>query len=415
MAARIGSAAAWLSRALQFGQGGVIGGRLVRALDPGALRRLSQGRLVVLVTGNHGTTTAAGMLAAALEELGEVARNESGAILPAGLVAALAARPDAPIAVLGVDERHFAAVATTVRPGAAVLLNLDRTDPAIHAALAALDGATTVANCDDVLISAAAQGVPDPVWVSAGSIWRPRAARCPGCDEPVSARGDDQPATTDGDHQPATTDGDHQPATTGGDEAVWCRACGMARPRPRWTLDGTEVVGPDDTRTPLVLRLPGRANARNAAMAVATAVTLGVPVTAAVSRIGALAEVAGRFRTVPLGVHEVRLLLARNPAGWADTLDLLTATRDPVVITVNARPADGRDPCWLWDVPFERLRGRSVVAAGERATDLAVRLTYADVPHVRITDPWWAVELLRPGHVDLVGDTTAFRELVSRC
>jgi UDP-N-acetylmuramyl tripeptide synthase len=378
----------------------MIGGRLMLALDPRALVRLSQGRLVVLVTGTNGKTTTTAMLAAALGELGEVASNNSGANMPGGLAAGLAERPDAPIAVLEVDEGYFPSVAAAVRPGFVVLLNLSRdqidrvgevgrTERAIRGALDALDATTAVVNCDDPLMTSAAQGVPNPVWVSVGSTWQESSARCPRCGQPVA----------------------NEPAAGAG----WRCACGFAAPRPQWVLDGTEVVAPDGARTPLALRLPGRVNARNAAMAVATAVTLGVPAPAAASRVGALAEVAGRYRTVRLGPHEVRLLLAKNPAGWAETLDLLTATRHPVVIAVNAREADGRDTSWLWDVPFERLRGRSVVAAGERATDLAVRLTYADVPHVRIADPWWAVDLLRPGHVDLVANYTAFRELVVRC
>ena len=43
----------------------------------------------------------------------------------------------------------------------------------------------------------------------------------------------------------------------------------------------------------------------------------------------------------------------------------------PVVIGINAGVADGRDPSWLWDVPYERLQGRFVVALGERRHDLA--------------------------------------------
>src|SRR5439155_1441465 len=53
----------------------------------------------------------------------------------------------------------------------------------------------------------------------------------------------------------------------------------------------------------------------------------------------------------------------------------------PVVVGINARIADGRDPSWLWDVPFERLAGRFVVATGERGRDLAVRLHYAEIEH----------------------------------
>ena len=69
------------------------------------------------------------------------------------------------------------------------------------------------------------------------------------------------------------------------------------------------------------------------------------------------------------------MLLAKNPAGWCETLDvideLLPDRTGTVVVAVNARGPDGRDPSWLWDVPFEQLAGRAVIATGERATDLA--------------------------------------------
>ena len=52
-----------------------------------------------------------------------------------------------------------------------------------------------------------------------------------------------------------------------------------------------------------------------------------------------------------------------------------------MVVDFNSRTADGRDPSWLWDVPFERLAGRQVLVCGERREDVSVRLAYADVPH----------------------------------
>jgi len=57
-----------------------------------------------------------------------------------------------------------------------------------------------------------------------------------------------------------------------------------------------------------------------------------------------------------------------------------------LVVAVNAHVADGADPAWLWDVPFEQLRGRRVIATGERCTDVAVRLRYADVDHLQVRD-----------------------------
>ena len=84
------------------------------------------------------------------------------------------------------------------------------------------------------------------------------------------------------------------------------------------------------------------------------------------------------------------------------------------MVAINAQGVDGRDTSWLWDVPFERLRGRTVVASGERAVDLAVRLTYAEVPHVLEPDPLAGIEHLPVGPVDVVGNYTAFTQLSRR-
>jgi len=77
--------------------------------------------------------------------------------------------------------------------------------------------------------------------------------------------------------------------------------------------------------------------------------------------MGELATVAGRFAVIHHGDQELRLLLAKNPAGWAETLTVIAPER-PVLIVINAREADGRDTSWLWVVPFERLPARETVA-----------------------------------------------------
>jgi CobQ-like glutamine amidotransferase family enzyme len=114
---------------------------------------------------------------------------------------------------------------------------------------------------------------------------------------------------------------------------------------------------------------------------------------------------------VTVGATTARLLLAKNPAGWTELLDMLDGGTDPVVIGINARIADGHDPSWLWDVDFERLAGRLVVATGDRRADLAVRLRYAGVEHATVAGPLDA--LVRPGTatVEYVGNYTAFQDL----
>ena len=84
---------------------------------------------------------------------------------------------------------------------------------------------------------------------------------------------------------------------------------------------------------------------------------------------------------------------------------------DSVVIAVNGQVADGQDLSWIWDVRFEDFEGQQVLAAGERGTDLAVRLGYAGVRHTLIKDTVDAVLACPPGRVEVLANYTAFRDL----
>ncbi len=116
-------------------------------------------------------------------------------------------------------------------------------------------------------------------------------------------------------------------------------------------------------------------------MAAVAAGVLGTDEADAIAAMAGLSEVEGRFAKVVHDGVSARLLLAKNPAGWAELLDLLEPSDLPVVVGINARVADGHDPSWLWDVAFEQLAGRRFVATGERAADLGVRLKYAELEH----------------------------------
>jgi UDP-N-acetylmuramyl tripeptide synthase len=394
-AVRAGQAVAGLSRRAGRGSGSIIGGRVTLALDPSALRRLSAGRRVVLVSGTNGKTTTSHMLAAALGSRGTVAHNASGSNMADGAVAALAERPDARWAVLEVDELHLASVARRCDPAAIVLLNLTRdqldraaevrkTAAAIGAALAQLPRTTVFANADDPMTVWAAGHAEGPVvWAGAGSEWRADSLTCPRCGRllvEVAAR--------------------------------WRCGCGLARPEPSWWLDG-DVVCTAESMTPLTLGLPGGVNRANALMAVAAARHELVPAAQASEAVGALNQVAGRYAAISRGRHTVRLLLAKNPAGWAATLAMLDTTR-PLVVAVNAREADGRDTSWLWDVDFAALGSRPVAASGEHAADVGVRLSYAGLDHHTDPDPLAALDQLPPGEVDVVANYTAFFALQQR-
>jgi UDP-N-acetylmuramyl tripeptide synthase len=175
-------------------------------------------------------------------------------------------------------------------------------------------------------------------------------------------------------------------------------------------VDGSSVIDPAGTRHQVELGLPGQVNIGNAALAAAAAGLWNVAPADAFAAMAGIREVEGRYLTTSWEGTRARLLLAKNPAGWVEALSMLPERKVGVVVAVNARAADGRDPSWLWDVPFEVLAGRTAVATGERARDVAVRLHYAGVDHARIDDPAAALRLAgRVGPVEVLANYTAFQ------
>ena len=136
-------------------------------------------------------------------------------------------------------------------------------------------------------------------------------------------------------------------------------------------------------------------------MVLAAVAALGLDPAEGLRRMSAVGSVSGRYGTFRVGELRIRLLLAKNPAGWSELLDIMPPAPTPVIVTINSDYADGRDPSWLWDVPFEKLRGRTVVATGYRRRDLAVRLSQAEVDHVVIEDPYAPGAPLPAGMLDL--------------
>jgi lipid II isoglutaminyl synthase (glutamine-hydrolysing) len=127
LATSIAGAAGTVSRLTGRGDGSVIGGVVGLRVEPDLLRLLAVGRQIVLVTGTNGKTTTTRLITAALSALGqEVASNAFGANMEAGLASALGRAPNAPYAVLEVDERYLPAVIRATSPMVVALLNLSR-------------------------------------------------------------------------------------------------------------------------------------------------------------------------------------------------------------------------------------------------------------------------------------------------
>jgi lipid II isoglutaminyl synthase (glutamine-hydrolysing) len=396
-----GGAAASASRLAGRGDGSVIGGNISLRLAPRLLSQLAAGRQCVLVTGTNGKTTTTKLITAALAPLGvEIASNIYGANMEAGLVSALTRAPGAPVAVLETDEKYIPAMVGKTRPRVVVLLNLsrDQMDRAAEIwllarrwreALGNAPGCRVVANADDPLVAWAAGSAPQVTWVAAGQRWREDSWCCPNCGAHLQRVGDD-----------------------------WsCKECGLRRPPVSWLLDDDDVVDPAGQPTPLDLMLPGRANRSNAVIALAVAEAFGVAVEPALRELRQVTSVAGRYTQVSRRGVDIRLLLAKNPAGWLEALDVIAPAPACVLLAVNAQGPDGRDTSWLWDVDFRRLRGRSVLVGGERRLDLAVRLEADEVAFQLVDDIDQAVDATRAlsasteGHsLEVLANYTAFQQ-----
>ena len=388
------------SRATGRGAGGMIGGLVANAIDPSIMESLGAGRPAALVTGTNGKSTTTRMLAGALRSVYTVATNEGGDNMDAGIISALMAGRGASHIALEVDELHVPHVAERLEPKAIVLLNLSRDqldrvgeinkiERALRAAVEAHPDTRVIANCDDVLITSVAYDHPNVTWVAAGGGWM----------------GDSVTNPRSGGHIVREENG-HWYGVEKLDDGREFR-----RPEPAYSVDETHLRTPHGD-VELNLALPGRANRGNAAQAVAAAVeAFDVPLAQAVAAAEAVDNVAGRYSTVTLGDREIHLLLAKNPAGWQEALSMVNRDAEGLVIAVNGQVADGEDLSWLWDVKFEDFSAISVKAAGERGTDLAVRLLYADIDHELVHDPVAAIRACPPGRVEVLANYTAFRDL----
>ncbi len=405
----LGDAAAVLSRALGKGSGASIRGQILTRIHPDAFAELVKGRRIASVTGTNGKTTTTHFLAAALRtglgpDADRLVTNADGANLHYGIASSLAKAPHADIAVLETDERVVKDLIVHGRPEVLVLLNfsrdqLDRNHEIKFLARswrdalanAGSDGPVVVANSDDPLVVWAASDVKKVIWVDTASTWTADAALCPQCGSLLQR---DNPS---------------QDAPTG----AWdCPGCDLTEPPADYRVRGTDIELPSGERVASALNVPGAFNVANAACALAAAVEFGVSVPDALAGFSTVRAPAGRFAVTSIGDSLLRLVLSKNPAGWSESLPLLSS--DPVILAIDSVAADGKDVSWLWDVDFEQLRGRRVICSGPRAYDLAVRLEYGEVTHEVISDVSDAVRAVRGTSepVDVIATYTPFQKLL---
>ncbi len=381
-----------LSRLTGKGSGTVVGGKVGMKIAPDLVSSLARGRTIILVSGTNGKTTTTSMVVAGWG--GPVTTNETGANMPAGHAAALA-QSTSERAALEVDEAWLADTVASTHPRVVVLLNLsrDQMDRANEVRFIAErwrkalesygdDELVVVANANDPLIVYAAEVRTTTLWADVPTSWVADALSCPKCTLAISHVGN-----------------------------VWHCTCGFAKPAHATTVLSDELVI-DGAIIDLELSMPGEFNRSNAAMALTALHSLGVNLEEAARRVNAIHSVVGRFSVRRWQGHTLRLLLAKNPSGFAAMMATLPDDGADIWVAINARVADGHDPSWLYDAPFEMLRGHTVYCFGDRRLDVATRLDYGRVDYV-VVDDESAVPTSKEA-ISLLANYTAFSDWLAR-
>jgi UDP-N-acetylmuramyl tripeptide synthase len=395
-----GRSAGFLSRRLGMGGGttlpGVVAQRLDPALVPALCSRLERG--TILLTGTNGKTTTARMLAQMLRHAGwRPIHNRAGANLVEGIATTLlyasdlGGRPAGDSALFEVDEAHLPRAVQLCRPRLVLLHNLfrdqlDRYGEVDYVAgrwgqaLRTLPASTTVVlNADDPAVADLGPGLvarvlyyglDAPALGAAAPDHTADARFCRRCGTPYA----------------------YAPAYYGHIGLYHCPQCGHARPQPDVRLTALDLAGDSAVRAHLVSPwgerdlswpLPGLYNAYNALAAVTAALALALDLDGALSALSTFQAAFGRLERIAAQGREILLALIKNPVGAGQVVQMLTSPGQPrrYLIVINDRIADGTDVSWLWDANFEALAGRvsTVVVAGTRAQDMAVRLKYAGV------------------------------------
>lgn len=377
---------------------------------------------VVLVSGTNGKTTTTRMVVELLRGQGlKVFTNPTGSNFTRGVVAALLGamplngRLDADVAVLELDEAHATHFVRTVKPRAALLLNvmrdqldrfgeIDYTASLLHKVARATTG-TVVLNADDPRLAApsfradlradvrgfAVSPQLRSVFLSDDELHD----SLDGCTlgqpkKDAEAKADTKAESTTeapldsvkepGQGEPDTADSPAKPAEK------------LAQPLEivatlEEMMGRHAVIDLAGHRHEVDFAIPGAHNILNATAAMGLVKELLGERTDEQALAASAAKVTaafGRGELLSIDGQEVELGLVKNPAGFRMSLLSAAAVRSQqpplIMIAINDQYADGRDMSWLWDVDFTPLKQAGVsIVTGVRATDMALRLSYDDV------------------------------------
>lgn len=397
-----------LARLFGKGSGTALPGLIAQRLQPG-LPEILASQLphgIILVTGTNGKTTTSKLIVEMLEANGEVVlSNRAGSNLRRGIISTLinAASLDgsikATIGLFEVDEASLRLVAAELNPRAILILNLFRDQLDRYGELDTLAGvigegigktnAKLYLNADDPLVANLAKYASSSEQVAFFGI------------EGLPSAGSSALETvSDSDQCPVCGSNLTYTRVFYGHIGQYdCPKGDFHRPQPGVVITNAEAatldvqkftVAIEGKRTKMELPLPGTYNLYNALAAISLANGVGVPPAVITETLAKTTAAFGRVEQIQVGSKKLYLLLIKNPAGFTQIVETFLRGRSGlnVLMAINDNPADGRDISWLWDVPLEAIAGdnHTVLTSGIRATDMSLRLKYADIKAEKFAD-----------------------------
>jgi len=377
---------------------------------------------VVLVSGTNGKTTTTRMVVELLRGQGlKVFTNPTGSNFTRGVVAALLGamplngRLDADVAVLELDEAHATHFVRTVKPRAALLLNvmrdqldrfgeIDYTASLLHKVARATTG-TVVLNADDPRLAAPSFRADLRADVRGFAV-SPQLRSVFLSDDELHDSLDgctlgqpkkDAEAKADTKAEPTTEAPLDSVKEPGQGEPDTADSPAKPAKKPAQPLEIVATLEEMSGRHAVIdlaghrhevdFAIPGAHNILNATAAMGLVKELLGERTDEQALAASAAKVTaafGRGELLSIDGQEVELGLVKNPAGFRMSLLSAAAVRSQqpplIMIAINDQYADGRDMSWLWDVDFTPLKQAGVsIVTGVRATDMALRLSYDDV------------------------------------
>ena len=373
------------------GGGSALPGLVVEKLDPNYLKK-SLANLpfgVVVISGTNGKTTTTKIVVELLESAGlKVFTNKTGSNFTRGVIASMLAENNisgkikADIAVLELDEAHAIHFINQVQPRYSLLLNVMRDQ---------LDRFGEV-DYTASLLEKIAQKTTEKV------ITNREDTRLVQFTDKIDKNKLDLFGLAPSLKDKFPNDDELYGDSTSSNLPVSVELSSAKKHKASFTFyDYDSKKSPTKNTYSTSLKLEGIYNIFNATAALALVreiLSNKISNEELVNNLGEIEPAFGRGETIIVNDTPLELVLVKNPAGFQLGLNSFSPKGYNTMIALNDAHADGRDLSWLWDVNFNLLKkGNIEMLSGIRAYDMALRLSYDDIPFKHVeTDLKTALE-----------------------